>query len=608
MRISRIQIENFRNFKSVDFAVGEHLVVVGENKAGKSNLIAALRLILDPALPETARTLRLDDFWDGLPRPLTRDDRIRISVDFTDFAGERACEALLMDYLVDPDGLVSRLTYQFGPSEDLVGEPASEAHYEFTIYGGAEDARRPVSPRVRQRLPLIVFPALRDVEDVLASWRRSPLRSMLNEAATVIGRDKLVELADEYKNIADKLAQTPEIAAIGASINERLVALVGASHAFPVNLGFTSSDPDRLIRAIRLLIDEKERGVGEASLGSANLLFLILKQLELDHSIRIKTQDHTFLAIEEPEAHLHPHVQRLLYRSLLQPRAHLPGPAPAEVPADAPPAERTFLLTTHSPHVVSVSPVRSLVVLRRSQDDSSVAVSTAELEIDTTEQEDLERYLDVTRGEIVFSRGVILVEGEAELYLLPVFANILGYQLDELGINVTSVAGTHFTPYAKLLGPSGLQIPFSIITDSDPRVGKTALGFLRAAGLLRHLASPDDMDAPEARVDHAGFTGFAAEHGIFLNEHTLEVDVFNGGQHQAMMTALETLSTNAAIQRRAREWSADPDTMNPSRMLKDIETVGKGRFAQRLASLIDPGSNVPGYIERAIRYVVDRVT
>src|ERR1044072_8833457 len=276
MRISRIQIENFRNFSNVDFAVGEHLVIVGENKAGKSNLLTALRLILDPALPDTARTLRLDDFWDGLPRPLQRDDRIRVSVDFTDFQGERACEALLMDYLVDPTELISRITYEFGPREDLVGEPTSEADYEFTIYGGDDVARLPVHPRVRQRLPLIVFPALRDVEDVLASWRRSPLRPLLNEAATVIGRDKLIELAEEYRELANKLAETPEIAQIGNSVNERLVAMVGASHAFAVNLGFASTDPDRLIRAVRLLIDEKERGIGEASLGSANLLFLIL--------------------------------------------------------------------------------------------------------------------------------------------------------------------------------------------------------------------------------------------------------------------------------------------------------------------------------------------
>lgn len=66
MRISRIKINNFRNFEEFDVAVGESAVIVGENGVGKSNLIHALRLILDPTLADSARQLRNEDFWDGL--------------------------------------------------------------------------------------------------------------------------------------------------------------------------------------------------------------------------------------------------------------------------------------------------------------------------------------------------------------------------------------------------------------------------------------------------------------------------------------------------------------------------------------------------------------
>ena len=88
MRLSRIAITNFRNFKALDVQLGQHAVMLGENKVGKTNLLFALRLILDPALPDSMRRLRLDDFWDGLPRPLTLDDAIEISVEFQGF--ERA--------------------------------------------------------------------------------------------------------------------------------------------------------------------------------------------------------------------------------------------------------------------------------------------------------------------------------------------------------------------------------------------------------------------------------------------------------------------------------------------------------------------------------------
>ena len=62
MRISRIQIQNFRNFHDFDIALGEHAVIVGENKIGKSNLLFALRLLLDPSLPDSARQLKEEDF------------------------------------------------------------------------------------------------------------------------------------------------------------------------------------------------------------------------------------------------------------------------------------------------------------------------------------------------------------------------------------------------------------------------------------------------------------------------------------------------------------------------------------------------------------------
>jgi putative ATP-dependent endonuclease of OLD family len=73
MRRSRIIIKNFRNFKSLDVKLGDHAVILGENKVGKTNLLFALRLILDPSLPDSTRRLRLDDFWDGLA-PLNRQE------------------------------------------------------------------------------------------------------------------------------------------------------------------------------------------------------------------------------------------------------------------------------------------------------------------------------------------------------------------------------------------------------------------------------------------------------------------------------------------------------------------------------------------------------
>ena len=79
MHLSRIVIENFRNFSKLDVALDGNVVVVGENKVGKSNLMHALRLLFDPSLPDSARELGLADFWDGLGG-LKEDDKIVIGV------------------------------------------------------------------------------------------------------------------------------------------------------------------------------------------------------------------------------------------------------------------------------------------------------------------------------------------------------------------------------------------------------------------------------------------------------------------------------------------------------------------------------------------------
>ena len=68
MYLSRIRISNFRNFSELDVSLGGNVVVVGENRVGKTNLLYALRLIFDPTLADSARQLTRSDFWDGLRR------------------------------------------------------------------------------------------------------------------------------------------------------------------------------------------------------------------------------------------------------------------------------------------------------------------------------------------------------------------------------------------------------------------------------------------------------------------------------------------------------------------------------------------------------------
>ncbi|HVW07586.1 MAG TPA: AAA family ATPase, partial [Bryobacteraceae bacterium] len=434
MRLSRLEITNFRNFQHIDIPLSDNVIFVGENKVGKSNLIHAIRLVLDPSLPDSQRQLRIEDFWDGLERPLSKDDRIEISIDISDFQEDPKQLALLCEHLIAPEPMVSRLTYVFGPLNAEGDDPLKEGDYSWMIYG-SDRTDNIVGSEVRRRLPMEFLPALRDAEGDLGNWRRSPLRPLLDRAATQTDRATLEQIAQSIGEATKAVTETDAVSTLSNEINERLTQICGPSQALDASLGFSPTDTDRLLRALRIFIDEGKRGIGEASLGSANILYLTLKLLEIEHLVSDSARDHTFLTIEEPEAHLHPYMQRLVYRNVLRRRDHQEGAYD-----DRTTEHRTIILTTHSPHIVSVSPIESLVALRQAGQTTEVS-SAAALKLEDAERADLERYLDVSRGEMLFAKGVLLVEGEAEAYLIPSLASLMGKDLDRLGIIVTPIAG-----------------------------------------------------------------------------------------------------------------------------------------------------------------------
>ncbi|TKH00548.1 DUF2813 domain-containing protein, partial [Peribacillus simplex] len=133
--ISRIKIKNFRNIHEVDINLSHKQIIIGENNVGKTNLLRAIQIILDPTLSDEDRFLLDTDFFDGLSEPMKNGEQVEISIELQGYEHNKAILSILDAATVATKPPTIRLTYKYFPTKKEDGT----YDYQFIIYQGDKE-------------------------------------------------------------------------------------------------------------------------------------------------------------------------------------------------------------------------------------------------------------------------------------------------------------------------------------------------------------------------------------------------------------------------------------------------------------------------------------
>lgn len=513
MYISKIEIRGFRNFKNavVEFHEGVN-VLIGHNNSGKSNLLRALQLVMEPHC--RIRKLGVNDFCKTATLEELKAEVPRISISVT-LKKSREFEhpddlRTVFSWLTKLDeDYEAQLTYEFSLQEDKrddylasVANMESTAdvwkavnsdylrYYVYHLYGGSPvNKAKPESEKI-DKFDYQFLGALRNVEDELISPRSTLLHDVLKFFIDYqIKTDKTLTEEEKAQKLHEEKTQ------FGEKADELIEKLLGRldegkkkmmEYADETGASFNNAKPDfdgaigdeDLFNALRLIV-KYETGIDISithnGLGYNNLIYmsLLLAKMQADTDgdyLGSNAKVFPILVIEEPEAHLHPSMQYKFLKFLKknyeeQHRA------------------RQVFVSTHSTQIAAAVKLDEMICLH-SSDVGAVEVcypgrTFSDSEEDVASKKYVQRFLDATKSDMLFAQKVIFVEGKAEELLMDVMARYMRVELNDHHVAVVNVNGRYFRHFIKMFDTKkcNAALPKKVvcITDRDPeRKDKTA--------------------------------------------------------------------------------------------------------------------------------------
>ncbi|HBR32841.1 MAG TPA: hypothetical protein DD733_12255, partial [Clostridiales bacterium] len=408
-----------------------------ENDSGKTAIIDALKLVLLTQSSEYIRPVD-EDFYKPTDDDACSEFKIDCSItEFTQHEAKNFIEYLIFKKNGDEIEYTLELHYR-------AWKEGQKIFQELRV--GDVDDGISIDGKARDLLKSVYLKPLRDAEREMSSGRGSRISQiLLNHPVFKDKKEhKVLEIIrDANKNIEEYFTND-DGKCILKTIRDNLELFNEKGQANNAELKTSNIQLKAILESLSLSAPELNPGLGEL-----NLLFIAAELLLLkdDNDGGMK-----LALIEELEAHLHPQAQLRLI-SYLQNEYNE--------------NDVQIIISTHSPILASKINLKNLILMK---DGNGYDLAEEMTGLQKGDYLFLQRFLDSTKSNLFFAKGIIMVEGDAENILIPVIADILGYPLEKYGVSIVNVGSTAFLRYSGIMvrkDGSTIGIPVSVITDCD---------------------------------------------------------------------------------------------------------------------------------------------